>query len=743
MRRPARTIASPLFAPLFAAFLLAAPQAASAQDHPPAARVAPVTDDYFGTGITDPYRWMESEPQPEFNTYLHAENDHARAVLARIPGRDALARDIGTVSGALPRVDDVTPAGGEVFFLKREAGGQIARLYVRDGHQGRDGGRDGGRERLLVDPQRFASGHAHAEIDQFAPSDDGSLVVYGVSVGGSENSTLHVIETATGADRPDIIDRAKFAGVSWAPDGKSFFFARLPVGAATASAAEQYAHLRIYQHRLGDDPAHDTAILDSDHLPFAFKAAAIFPSVSLTAGSDVVLAQISDGVSPEFELYAAHLDVLLAHRPDWKLLATQADDVVGAAVHGDRIDLLTHSHAPHFRIVETTLAAPVFAGARTLVPEGAGVITVIAAASDGLYWATRDGATFHLHRLPNDRAAPRQVALPFAGTIEPPETTTGGLTTDPTAPGAFVGLESWVHPRVWFRYDPAADRMSDTHLLPAFPRDLSPYVATETLATARDGTRIPLSIVERRDAPHDGKRPTYLVGYGSYGISYDPAFNAAFLPWLDHGGIYAVAHVRGGGEGGQAWHDAGKIATKQNTITDFIACAEALIARHDTDRAHLAGEGTSAGGILIGGAITQRPDLFRAALIRVGATNTIREELTAGGPANIPEFGTVKDARQFPSMLAMDAYNHVRSGVAYPAVLLTGGADDPRVTVWIPAKMTAKLQASTASKRPVLFRVEFDAGHGIGSTRQQTDDERADEFAFLLWQFGEPGFQPK
>ena len=711
MRRQSRTMffglsAAVLLTPalLTPALLIIAP-AARAVDPPPAARVAPVTDDYFGTKITDPYRWMESEPQPEFNAYLHAENDHARAVLARIPGRDALAHAI-----------------------KRDAGGQIARLYVRDAQ---------GRERLLVDPQRVASGHAHAEIDQFAPSDDGSLVAYGVSIGGSENSTLHVIETATGAARPDIIDRAKFAGVSWAPDEKSFFFTRLPESAATASATEQYTHQKIYQHRLGEDPAHDTEILDADHLPFTFKAAATFPSVGLTAGSDVVLAEISDGVSPELALYAAHRDAVLAHHPDWKLLATQDDDVVGAAVHGDRIDLLTHKNAQHFRIVETTLAAPdlAHAHAHTLVPEGPGVITVIAAASDGLYWATRDGATFHLHRLPNGRAAPATIALPFAGTIEPPETTTGGLATDPTAPGAYVGLESWVHPRIWFRYDPASGRMSDTHL--------APYVATETLATARDGTRIPLSIIERRDAPHDGKRPTYLVGYGSYGISYDPAFAATFLPWLDRGGIYAIAHVRGGGEGGQAWHDAGKIATKQNTITDLIACAETLIARHDTDRAHLAGEGTSAGGILIGGAITQRPDLFRAALIRVGATNTIREELTAGGPANIPEFGTVKNPQQFPSMLAMDAYNHVRSGIAYPAVLLTGGADDPRVTVWIPAKMTAKLQASTASKRPVLFRVEFDAGHGIGSTRQQTDDERADEFAFLLWQFGEPSFQPK
>ena len=544
---------------------------------------------------------------------------------------------------------------------------------------------------------------------------DGSLVAYGISVGGSENSTLHVIDTATGAARPDIIDRAKFAAVSWAPDGRSFFFARLPASAATAAAAEQDAHLRIYQHRLGEDPARDTPILDTDHLPFAFTAPAAFPSIGLTAGSDVVLAQISDGVSPETEFYVAHLAALLAHHPDWKRLATQSDAVVGAAVRGDRIDLLTHKDALHFRIVETTLAAPDLAQARTLVPESAGVITVVAAASDALYWATRDGATFHLHRLPDDHPTAAAVALPLAGTIEPPESTTGGLATDPTAPGAFVGLESWTHPRLWFRYDPASGRMSDTGLLPAFARDLSPYVATETTARARDGTPIPLSIVERRDAPHDGKRPTYLVGYGSYGISYDPAFNAAFLPWLDHGGIYAVAHVRGGGEGGQAWHDAGKIATKQNTITDFIACADTLIARGDTDRAHLGGEGTSAGGILIGGAITQRPDLFRAALIRVGATNTIREEYTTGGPANIPEFGTVKSRAQFPSMLAMDAYNHVRRGVAYPAVLLTGGADDPRVTVWIPAKMTAKLQASTASTRagPVPRRVRRRPRHRL------------------------------
>jgi prolyl oligopeptidase len=725
--------AFPVAALGLAAFLPTLSARAVAPDRPPVAQVKPVTDTYFGTKITDPYRWMESEPKPQFPAYLHAQNDYARAVLARIPGRDALAKDIGEVSGLAARVHTVQLAGGRTFYLRRDAGAQIDRLYMTDA---------GGHETLLVDPSFLGTGGKHAEIDQFQPSRDGSLVAYGVSIGGSENSTLHVIETATRTIRPDTIDRAQFAGVSWAPDGKSFFFSRLPASSATAKPVDQYAHMQVYRHTLGADPATDVSVLDSDHLPFAFKAAAVFPSIVVIPGSDYALAAVSDGVSPEVTLYTALLADLLGGHPAWTLVVLQSDGVIGAAARGNRIDLLTHKDAPRFKVVETSLASPAFAAAKTVVPEPDGVLTGIAGAKDGLYYATRDGATFSLHRLGEGAVQPDTIALPFAGTIAPGDESSGGLVTDPERPGALVSLESWVRPHQWLRYDAASRTLADTHILPGFPRDLSGYESVETSATAPDGTKIPLSIITRKGLAHDGHRPTYLVGYGSYGISYDPAFSPTFLPWLDRGGVYAVAHVRGGGEGGQAWHEAGKIATKQNTIHDFIAAGDALIAQGYTDTAHLAGEGTSAGGILIGGAITQRPDLFRAALIRVGATNTIREQYTAGGPANIPEFGTVADKAQFPSMLAMDAYNHVKKGTAYPAVLLTGGADDPRVTVWIPAKMTARLQASTSSHRPVLFRVEFDAGHGIGSTRKQRDDETADEFAFLLWQFGETGYQP-
>jgi prolyl oligopeptidase len=710
--------------------LLSPPAIATIPEHPPVAMVKPVTDDYFGTKITDPYRWMESEPEPQFHAYLHAENDYARAVLARIPGRDKLAKDIAAVSGLAARVRSVVLAGGRSFYLKRDPGAQIERLYVRD---------SAGHETLLVDPQTLANATTHAEIDQFQPSQDGGLVVYGVSTGGSENSVLRIIETATRQILPDRIDRAQFASASWAPDAKSFFFTRLQATAHDAPATEHFAHMKVYRHFLRTDPAHDAVVLDSDHLPFTFKAAAIFPTISIIQGSSYALSVIFDGVSPEVALYAAPLADLLAGHAAWKQIAVQSDDVTGVAVHGNTIDLLTHKDTPRFKTIETSLAAPSIATAKTVVPEQAGVLTSISAAADGLYYTTRDGAVANLHKLAYGTASPTTIALPFGGAISD----SGGLVTDPASPGAVVSLESWVRADVWLRYDPATGRVSDSHLVPAFPRDLSGYSAIETFAQAPDGTAIPLSIVAKSGLKLDGKRPTYLVGYGAYGISYDPAFAPDFLPWLDRGGVLAIAHVRGGGELGQAWHDAGKIETKQNTIHDFIACVETLMTKGYTDRLHLGGEGTSAGGILIGGAITQRPDLFRAALIRVGATNTLREQFTAGGPANIPEFGDATNPKQFPAMLAMDAYNNIRKGAYYPAVLLTGGADDPRVTVWIPAKMTAKLQAATSSDLPVLFRVEFDAGHGIGSTRKQRDDETADEFAFLLWQFGEAGYQPK
>ena len=287
-------------------------------------------------------------------------------------------------------------------------------------------------------------------------------------------------------------------------------------------------------------------------------------------------------------------------------------------------------------------------------------------------------------------------------------------------------------------------RVSDTRLQPV-RRSLigrRTLVSEEVKVASYDGTMVPLSIIHRRDMKLDGSNPTLMDGYGAYGMTIDPFFEPRRIAWLERGGVFAEAHVRGGGEYGEDWHKWGQKLTKPNTWRDFIACAQYLIDHKYTSPAKLAGEGTSAGGITIGRAFTERPDLFAAALDRVGVSNAVRQEFSPNGPPNIPEFGSVQTQEGFEDLYAMDAYLHVRDGVKYPAVLDTTGWNDPRVASWEPGKMAARLQAASASGKPVLLRVEYAAGHGMGSTKSQLEEEMADSWSFLFWQFGVPGFEP-
>jgi prolyl oligopeptidase len=700
---------------------------------PPPAAVQPVADTYFGTTVVDNYRWMEAEPEPQFRAMVEGQSAYAHAIIDAIPGRDRLEQDIAAMDGQRTVLLTVALAHGKRFYLKRPPGSESGKLYVSDAATGK--------ETLLVDPTAYGSAGHHATIDQFAPSQDGQLVAYTLSLGGSEDSTLHVVSARTGKVRSEAIDRADAAGVSWAPDGRSFFYTRLAKPVTGAAASARFDHQRVYRHELGADPDTDQVVLDADHLPFAFKAAQIWPGVTITPGSEAVIAEIADGTGIDKALFTARLADVLAGRPTWKTVAEQKDGVTVFCVHGDKIYLLTHHAAPRYEVVTENLAAPDFATAKVVAPERAGVITGIAASSEALYVAERTGGGMTLARQPYGSAKLDPIALPFAGTIFPPSEDAGALSADPTAPGATFALESWVRPLAWLSYDPRTHAVRDTGIAGKFAIDLSAYDTLETAAKAPDGTMVPLSIVFKRGISLDHSHPTVLLGYGSFGVSLDPEFRPTLTPWLDRGGVYAVAHVRGGGELGEPWHQGGMLAAKQNTVTDFIACAEALIRLGYTSPAHLAAEGASAGGITVGVAITRRPDLFRAALIGAGAVNALRLERLPVGPNLIPEFGSVKDPDQFRALLAMDAYQQVRDGTPYPAVLLTDGFNDPRIQVWMPAKMTARLEAASTSGRPILFRVDFDAGHGAGSTRSQNDAKRADELAFLLWQLGAPSFQ--
>jgi prolyl oligopeptidase len=303
-------------------------------------------------------------------------------------------------------------------------------------------------------------------------------------------------------------------------------------------------------------------------------------------------------------------------------------------------------------------------------------------------------------------------------------------------------MQSWVRAPMLFAYDPVTGASNDTGLIPPSKVDTSELEAREAFAVSYDGTRVPLSIIDKKGTALDQSHPTILRGYGSYGISEEPSFNPVVLAWVERGGVLAVAHIRGGGEYGEAWHKAGFMQTKTNTIFDFIACGQYLVDAHYTTSKLLGAIGGSAGGITVGGALTWRPDLFGVILDLVGMSDSLRSETEPNGPPNVSEFGSVKTEAGFHGLYAMGAYEHVRDGTPYPAVMFSTGANDPRVAPWHMAKMAARVQAATSSGRPVLLRVDYDAGHGIGSTRSQVEVLQADLWSFALWQMGDPAFQP-
>jgi prolyl oligopeptidase len=693
---------------------------------PPVAPVRPVVDTLFDTTIVDPYRWMETPGDSGFDAWMRAENDYARAILERLPNRAEIGARLRALYDADVEVSDVQRYGGRYFYLKTEPGQEVELLYTRVGLSGR--------ERILVDPARLGTDTTtHMAIDYFFPSNDGRYVAVGLSPGGSEESVLHVFESATGRDLGERIDRAQFSTVSWRDDGRAFYYTRLQQRGPGASPTDKYKRARNYLHVLGTDPERDTAVLGYGLSPAVAAGEDDFPVVYASPASPYALGVLYHGTASEFTMYVVRTDAIAGSSTPWRMLTDTADAVTNAAVHGDDVYLLTHRDAPRYKVVRTSLSRPDLANAVVVVPPSKAVVANMFEASDALYVQKLDGGLGRLERLPYDHnaATPQPIALPFDGSIPM-------VATNQTEPGALLRFESWTRSPRWLEYRPDTKQLRDTRIEPPSKVDYSDIVSTEVMVKSADGTMIPLSIIHKRGLALDGSNPTWLSAYGAYGISMDPNYAAPRLAWFERGGVRAIAHVRGGGEYGEEWHLAGKQATKQNTVDDLLACAKYLIDHGYTSPARLAVNGGSAGGIAAGRAITQRPDLFGAAVMEVGVFNMLRMEFSEGGPFNIPEYGSVTTQAGFRALLGMDSYHNVRAGTKYPAVLLTTGINDPRVVPWQVGKMAARLQASTASGKPVLLRVDYDAGHGYGSTKTQRMEEHADEMAFLFWQLGAP-----
>ena len=695
----------------------------SATDIPPApvARVAVVHDTYFGETLSDPYRWMENDKDPQWLPFLKGQNAHARAVLDRIPGRDALLRRIQELSGDTAATRLVQRAGARLFYEQRPTGSDNYKLFVREDTT----------TRVLIDPTKIAAaGAGHFSLDWWRASPDGAHLVYGLSKDGSEDSVLHVLRVDDGTDLPERIPNTEAASPSWLDDGTGFFYNQLTGAVGTP---ERYLDSQARFHRLGTDSAADPILMKRGLVPAVRYERIQAPVVQVFPGSPYVALVLAD-VRQEFRLLIAPQAGVLAGRAHWKPVAEFEDEITAAELNGGTLYLLANKGHPRGRVVSTPVTAPSMTGAVEVVPEGATVIQDLNRARDGIYLQIMDGGISRLRKLGHDGHV-TDIPLPFDGTIK-------ALSVDSRQDGALFSLEGWLTSAdIWSVDVHGSARPTGLTSKPAI--DVSGYETVHAFATAKDGTKIPYSLIHRKGLKRDGGTPAWICAYGSYGSSaYTPAFSPRLFALMDAGFIVGYANVRGGGEYGREWHKAGQLMNKPNTWRDLIAVCEELCAQRYTAPKRLAIGGRSAGGITVGRALTERPDLFAAVIDGVGWSNPLRYVAEQNGYGEEPEWGAISDPAGYHALKLIDSYQAVKDHVAYPAILLTTGVTDPRVAPFHVAKMTARLQAASSSDKPILLRVDFDAGHGIGSTRSQQDREAADTYAFLLWQTGVKAYQP-
>jgi prolyl oligopeptidase len=760
------------------ALLLAGQPAALAVDdrpEPPATRADPTTLNHWGVDLTDPYQWLERVQAPEVKAWFQAQNNYAREVLSGIPGRAPLRQRLAELYDNAPQLHSMQAAGEALFFLRRDLGQSQFRLYLRTRL---------GAEHLLVDPKAFDRDGQPAAIDYYYASPNGRRVAFGVSPGGSEDSTLHVIEVATGAPLGKPIARAEDARPVWRMDSAALYYTQLAAPRPGDSPAARYRNARAYAREFRLDlpgGTRDLALLGRGMNRAVALDQDDVPSIAVSPISPWAVGSIRQGVRNELVLYVAPVPTLRGPNTPWRKVIDIEHGVTAFDLRGDYLYLLSHDQAPRFRILRLPLSRPgtlSLAEAEEVVPHSDRVITAMAIAKDSLYVRQIEAGYGRLLRLQFNVKPPKgarraagarapksvktargkkvanvksplvrkvagvalrqDVALPFQGAVQE-------LTTDPLQRGAWIKLSGWTEaPRV-IEIDGKTGKTTSTDLLPpGTAPGMREIQVAQVRATSHDGAQVPVSILRARNLSPDGAAPTLLVAYGSYGIIMEPRYNPLLLAWLERGGVIAVAHVRGGGEFGTDWHMGGYQKTKPNSWKDAIAAAEYLVAERYTNPRRLAAMGGSAGGIVIGGLLVERPELFAALVSLVGVHDSVAAEISANGPPNIPEFGSVTTEEGFHGLLAMSSYHRVTTGKHYPAMLLTTGINDPRVDSWQPGKMAARLQAVNHSQQgsgePVLLRVEYAGGHGLTSTREQVIDEVADRYSFLFWRMGVAGF---
>jgi len=692
---------------------------------PPATKSQPVTETLHGVPVTDPYRWLEgdtSDPSaqgkvtPDVAAWTDAQNAYTRAVLDHLPGRTALEdrlrplMEVGTVTAPHVR-------GSRYFFSKREGDQNQPVILWREGASGPD--------RVLIDPAALDP-TGLTTVEWIAPSHDGRTLAYGTYRAGDENTTLHLLDVDSGARLPLEIPN-KTQAPFWLPDGSGFVYQNL------RDPNDPYSHQVLF-HRLADPPAHDAVLFRQFTNDENAKLATTWgPTATLSYdGRWLLLGYWIDTTSND--LWLVDFDRYLETGAIEK---TPVSVGVAGLAFGTVIDgtlyLQTTKGAPNGRIVAAAASAPDDPRWRDVVPERTDAVIQSVSFARGLLavtWLTQASNVVEVVDLTG-----RSLGL-----VSQPGIGAATLSAEEDRTDAFLSFASFNYPNTIFRVDLTAPAAApEVWAQPAVPVDPSLAVVEQVWYPSKDGTKISMFLVQKKGAEKTGRTPALLTGYGGFNISETPVFSPTLFQWFEAGGLFALPNLRGGGEYGDGWHEAGMLARKQNVFDDFLCAAEWLIANGYTDAEHLAISGGSNGGLLTGAAITQRPDLFRAAIVAVPLLDMLRYQYFLMARYWVPEYGSAEDAEQFTYLLSYSPYHRVVPGTPYPAVFLTAGENDTRVHASHARKMAARLQASTASDpadRPILLWVDREAGHGQGKPLNLRLRDVVDQRIFLMWQLG-------
>jgi prolyl oligopeptidase len=681
-----------------------------------------VVDTYFDVKVDDPYRWLENADDPAVKRWSTAQDERTRKYLdglaVRKPIFDRLWRQISKTSSSF---SSLFTAGGKIFALYSQPPKQQPMIAVLAREL------DPAKVRVVVDPN-VLNPKGTTAIDWFVPSPDGKQVAVSLSDNGSEDGSLHVFDVASRARVGEVIARVQYptagGSVAWRADSRGFWYTRYP--GPDRPASEQHFFQKVYFHRIGDKASKDALVLGQD-FP---KVAEVF--LDNRFNPRYVLVTVANGDGGEYAHYVVSPDGSV-HQ------VTHFEDKVVAAVIGpdDWLYLVSRKDAPHGKLLKLDLAQPSLEHARLIVPESQYVIQPggefggepVVVTAKALYVRELDGGPSRVAVFDHEGIEQGVMPLPDLATVDEVE---------PAGDGTLLySIRTYLRPPYFSRYDEASGTATETQLAQTSPVSYPDAEVVREFATSKDGTHVPLNIVRRKGITLDGSHPVLLTGYGGYGVSMTPRFLGPDVRlWLDAGGVYVVANLRGGGEYGEQWHRQGALTQKQNVFDDFAAAARYLIAQKYTADQHLAIIGGSNGGLLMGAAITQHPELFRAVVSRVGIYDMLRVELDPNGAFNTTEFGTVQDPQQFRVLFAYSPYHQVTDDTKYPAVLMATGEHDGRVNPMQSRKMVARLQAATVSGRPVFLSINAHAGHGIGSSLSIRANQMADIEAFLFDQLG-------